>query len=1419
MDSQAKTKVLTEEEFRSCYPDVSIQHLTEKGAKGSPNIDKRQPLKIATKPVVVPKSPTTLKTAVAAKLQSVKNSPSKTNLIQPKVNSPNVAKTPVAVKTPVMVKTPTVAKTPIAAVKTPTTPVVKTPQAVVKNVAVKTQGSALKPPQTKQTIPVKLTQNIVKTTQNVVKTPSKPAVVTTSVPAVQESAPDQSTTTVLTYHVPHSTPQRTSNQLTIEKIDHQQRIPVVLDANQVVLRQVINSGQVVVQNKLPAAETAVQSVVIGTTAPTITPVVAEITTSEPLQALQVTQQVTLYTPKGNTFTVDDVKKQLIKQNAMTNVVSSTTNPVPAPVAGVQEQKKPVTPARAQAVVHSPLRQSKVKINQQVRSQQKPVAARNYQSTRGQVSKVNPKRDIPMQKVSPMQPPPLPPPELQLGSEEEVTTSEEIPQERQETKLIVILPSGERKHVSINNESMTSCTIQDLLNTINVPIPENLLNQNVMAEIFPSPEAMAGNETHWDGSEQNVSEPGEILGVGGDVGVEDSTELRLSSEMDTSQKEIENANGEPDQEGLLAVCPACGYSSVDLNKCLRCTRKIPPNCKTVSEGLDQKSRKTKADSLTGDSPKKKKVCRKRRMEEPVCLTISDDEELLGLAHAHAQPPEESFHSDSNSQLSSCDKEPVITDEMITELKQSVSGGGVDMELALENVSAEEKTFLQCRTVRIGSYKVVPKDKVLITPHGLKVTVPVLNSDQSVELKILYNEIIKVLIHFGRQMPVLFFYTRPAAAAKIRKALKMDDKNGFYYDSTSSNETHRRITFLPDKIDEDCKQTLKTIFSNPENNVFAELSGKEANDILVKASPKEVQAFILKKQPNQQQQQPQQPQPFNGQNIQTIMVYPPPPEKGGIPINTEDYACLGEDQFLNDVIIDFYLKYVVEKTLSPADRARTHVFSSFFYKRLTTKPPPKRKSMNPVENDPTATPAAKRHSRVKSWTKNVNLFTKDFIVIPINENSHWFLAIICFPGLTGPVRFSDNTPIDLPGRKKKPNGKHTVTIGSTTITAVSPSATLDDVEDRDEADGEDEDMDVPDEDEDGSQKPSVPEIKEEPVNDPQVTNRKKEREPIKQPCILIFDSLAGASRSRVVATLRDYLRVEYEVKHGETRNFGGDVMKGTNLRCPQQTNYTDCGLYVLQYVEAFFLWPVTDYHIPITQLQDWFQADIVSRKRYDIQQLLHRLMQEQGIDIEALNLPLLNLRPEGKHLVECSGTEEDEDDEEEEEEMGDEEEDDMMDDDGEYNDEIENEHEEMEEGEIVHHDEDDEDPDQFLDPHMDHDEDQDMDEEDYGMEDEEEDLQEEDEMVDKELDDLSLAHMGGPLKKKDLKHYRIPRLVKNDMINNSFKEDLQEEDEMVDKELDDLSLAHMGGPLKKKDLKHYRIPRLVKNDMINNSFKED
>jgi Ulp1 family protease len=56
--------------------------------------------------------------------------------------------------------------------------------------------------------------------------------------------------------------------------------------------------------------------------------------------------------------------------------------------------------------------------------------------------------------------------------------------------------------------------------------------------------------------------------------------------------------------------------------------------------------------------------------------------------------------------------------------------------------------------------------------------------------------------------------------------------------------------------------------------------------------------------------------------------------------------------------------------------------------------------------------------------------------------------------------------------------------------------------------------------------------------------------------------------VVATLRDYLRIEYRVKEGKDREFNKDTIKGSTPKVPQQTNFTDCGLYVLQYVENFF-----------------------------------------------------------------------------------------------------------------------------------------------------------------------------------------------------------------------------------------------------------
>ena len=52
---------------------------------------------------------------------------------------------------------------------------------------------------------------------------------------------------------------------------------------------------------------------------------------------------------------------------------------------------------------------------------------------------------------------------------------------------------------------------------------------------------------------------------------------------------------------------------------------------------------------------------------------------------------------------------------------------------------------------------------------------------------------------------------------------------------------------------------------------------------------------------------------------------------------------------------------------------------------------------------------------------------------------------------------------------------------------------------------------------------------------------------------------------------YLQVEWDVKKAATcgeRVMDKDNFPGCSPRCPQQLNFSDCGVFVLQYVESFF-----------------------------------------------------------------------------------------------------------------------------------------------------------------------------------------------------------------------------------------------------------
>lgn len=127
------------------------------------------------------------------------------------------------------------------------------------------------------------------------------------------------------------------------------------------------------------------------------------------------------------------------------------------------------------------------------------------------------------------------------------------------------------------------------------------------------------------------------------------------------------------------------------------------------------------------------------------------------------------------------------------------------------------------------------------------------------------------------------------------------------------------------------------------------------------------------------------------------------------------------------------------------------------------------------------AQRRHSRVEKWTKNVNLFDKDYIIIPINEQQHWFLAIICFPGLSGPVTYDGLIAVKpVKYVKKKVIDRKTVPlqIGNTTITPVSKreqdAIYLGDESEKDEAEGDE--SDAPSDEDEDEVDPSLQNIKQ-------------------------------------------------------------------------------------------------------------------------------------------------------------------------------------------------------------------------------------------------------------------------------------------------------------------------------------------------------
>ncbi|GAB5369829.1 hypothetical protein AAMO2058_001440000 [Amorphochlora amoebiformis] len=267
-----------------------------------------------------------------------------------------------------------------------------------------------------------------------------------------------------------------------------------------------------------------------------------------------------------------------------------------------------------------------------------------------------------------------------------------------------------------------------------------------------------------------------------------------------------------------------------------------------------------------------------------------------------------------------------------------------------------------------------------------------------------------------------------------------------------------------------------------------------------------------------------------NMELVGKYPPG-EPDSVTIFMSDMERLQPGQMLNDSIIDFYLKYVLREKCENGDNF--YAFSSFFFTKIR-----KAKTSTFPEF----------YNSVRRWTKNVNIFEKHYLLVPINEYEHWTLAVICHP--------------DRLFNKLEDN------VFERTVLEESKKGA---------------------------------------------------------PCILYFDSLKGGNKfGRQLKLLRTYLtlafREKMEERLKEKSEFSEkyqDIVKNMKVEAhklparrvevPQQSNDTDCGVYLLHFAELFCRKPFQD--LQNTKHKQWFEESDILEKRTKMEQILVNLREER------------------------------------------------------------------------------------------------------------------------------------------------------------------------------------------------------------------
>ena len=384
-----------------------------------------------------------------------------------------------------------------------------------------------------------------------------------------------------------------------------------------------------------------------------------------------------------------------------------------------------------------------------------------------------------------------------------------------------------------------------------------------------------------------------------------------------------------------------------------------------------------------------------------------------------------------------------------------------------------------------------------------------------------------------------------------------------------------------------------------------------------------------------------------------------------VEYDDLERLDDGQFLNDNLLGFYLRYLeyhLEKQ-RPDVAKKVYWFNTYFFASLTQTVRGKR-GIN--------------YEAVRKWTRNIDVFTYDYAVVPINESAHWYVAIICN------LRALDRIPdIDGGDRPDSPQSEKFEALDDFEAELPERSSAVpeedelkeiqesnNDIEKREDEDatesfadlqlGEKEDKIHPEKVKDANLEgrsspkglfkrvtaldPVLPLLKHAEEHTPQaetdsiaVTGEQIGRTPVsqkkgkrkcippprvfdpEQPAIITLDSL-GIAHSPTIRVLKDYLREEAKDKRGGMI-FDDSQIKGVTVKqIPLQDNFCDCGLFLLGYMEKFVEDP-RDFVTKVLQrefdpIKDWpkLNPTVMRSTVRDLVQDLHSQQEDEREELK-------------------------------------------------------------------------------------------------------------------------------------------------------------------------------------------------------------